>query len=77
VADVRTAMKAGERERASALRMIGDALQKEAKLGGVTAWSYGQVWVPNNHVGAAEGTGDSRERSLAYLQFMSGGFAEK
>ncbi len=32
-ADVRTAMKAGERERAGALRMIVDALQKEAKLG--------------------------------------------
>jgi uncharacterized protein YqeY len=32
-ADVRTAMKARERERASALRMIVDALQKEAKLG--------------------------------------------
>jgi uncharacterized protein len=31
--DVRTAMKAGERERASALRMIVDALQKDAKLG--------------------------------------------
>ena len=32
-ADVRTAMKAGERERAAALRMIVDALQQEAKLG--------------------------------------------
>ncbi len=32
-ADVRTAMKAGERERAAALRMIVDALQKDAKLG--------------------------------------------
>jgi len=32
-ADVVTAMKAGERERASALRMIVDALQKDAKLG--------------------------------------------
>ncbi|HEX7244296.1 MAG TPA: GatB/YqeY domain-containing protein [Solirubrobacterales bacterium] len=32
-ADVRTAMKAGDRERAGALRMIVDALQKEAKLG--------------------------------------------
>jgi uncharacterized protein len=31
--DVRTAMKAGERERASALRMVVDALQKDAKLG--------------------------------------------
>jgi uncharacterized protein YqeY len=32
-ADVRTAMKAGERERANALRMIVDSLQKDAKLG--------------------------------------------
>jgi uncharacterized protein len=32
-ADVRTAMKAGEKERAGALRMIVDALQKDAKLG--------------------------------------------
>jgi uncharacterized protein len=31
--DVRTAMKAGERERASALRMIVDSLQQDAKLG--------------------------------------------
>ena len=32
-ADVRPAMKAGERERAAALRMIVDALQQDAKLG--------------------------------------------
>lgn len=32
-ADVRTAMKAGDRERAAALRMIVDSLQKDAKLG--------------------------------------------
>ena len=32
-ADVRTAMKAGDRERAGALRLIVDSLQKEAKLG--------------------------------------------
>jgi uncharacterized protein YqeY len=31
--DARAAMKAGERERASALRMIVDALQQDAKLG--------------------------------------------
>ena len=31
--DVRTAMKAGERERVSALRMVVDALQQNAKLG--------------------------------------------
>ena len=32
-ADARAAMKAGERERASALRMIVDSLQQDAKLG--------------------------------------------
>ena len=32
-ADVRTAMKAGERERVTALRLIVDALQQDAKLG--------------------------------------------
>jgi uncharacterized protein len=32
-ADVRTAMKAGDRERAAALRMVVDSLQKDAKLG--------------------------------------------
>ncbi len=32
-ADVRTAMKAGERERTSALRLIVDSLQQDAKLG--------------------------------------------
>ncbi len=32
-ADVRAAMKAGDRERAGALRLIVDSLQKDAKLG--------------------------------------------
>ena len=33
-AEIRTAMKAGERERVSALRLIADALQKDTKAGG-------------------------------------------
>jgi uncharacterized protein len=33
-ADTREAMKAGERERVSALRLVADALQKDAKEGG-------------------------------------------
>jgi len=32
-ADVRAAMKAGDRERVSALRLIVDSLQQDAKLG--------------------------------------------
>jgi uncharacterized protein len=31
--DVRSAMKSGERQRAAALRMVVDALQKDAKMG--------------------------------------------
>ena len=33
-ADTRTAMKAGERDRVGALRMLADALQKDLKAGG-------------------------------------------
>ena len=33
-ADTRTAMKAGERDRVGALRMVADALQKDVKEGG-------------------------------------------
>jgi uncharacterized protein len=33
-ADTRTAMKAGERDRVAALRLVADALQKDAKEGG-------------------------------------------
>ena len=33
-ADTRVAMKAGERDRVSALRLVADALQKDAKEGG-------------------------------------------
>jgi uncharacterized protein len=33
-ADVRTAMKAGERDRVGALRLVADALQKDLKEGG-------------------------------------------
>ncbi len=33
-ADTRTALKAGERDRVTALRMVADALQKDAKEGG-------------------------------------------
>jgi len=32
--DTRTAMKAGDRERVAALRLVADALQKDAKAGG-------------------------------------------
>jgi hypothetical protein len=32
--DTRTAMKAGERDRVAALRLVADALQKDAKAGG-------------------------------------------
>lgn len=51
-------------------------LEKAAKLGGVTAYSFGEVWVPDNHVETDAGLQDSRDLSLCYLDFLAGGFAD-
>lgn len=50
-------------------------LEKSALVGGVTAHSFGEVWVPNNHVAKAAGLKDSREEALSHLEFLAGGFA--
>lgn len=51
-------------------------LEKASKLGGVSALSGGEIWVPNNHVMKAQGMSDSREAAKKYLDFMAGGFAD-
>ena len=48
-------------------------VEKASWLGGVTAISYGQVWVPGNHLA---GGADRREDALAYLAFLGGGFGD-
>jgi 3-oxosteroid 1-dehydrogenase len=51
-------------------------LEKAPKLGGVCAYSGGEVFVPANHLMGAAGIEDSRERGLAYLRFLAGGYAD-
>ena len=51
-------------------------LEKAPKLGGVCAYSGGEVFVPNNHLQEGAGIRDSREEGLRYLQFLAGGYAD-
>lgn len=51
-------------------------VEKASKLGGVCAYSGGEVFVPGNHKMAAEGAPDSDEAAWAYLSFLAGGYAD-
>ncbi len=54
-------------------------VDKAALLGGVTAYSYGQVWVPDNHMDAnshATDAGVDTADAFAYLEFLGGGFGD-
>ena len=59
--------------RAADLGLEALVVEKARELGGVTAYSYGQVWVPGNHLGGRE---DGRDAALAYLEFLGGGFGD-
>jgi succinate dehydrogenase/fumarate reductase flavoprotein subunit len=47
--------------------------EKDSLVGGTTAWSGGQVWIPNNHHMAEHGIADSRERAVTYIMSLSHG----
>lgn len=49
-------------------------VEKASRLGGVSGYSGGEVFVPNNHLQAAAGISDSREAGLAYLKFLGAGY---
>jgi 3-oxosteroid 1-dehydrogenase len=51
-------------------------LEKAPKLGGVSAYSGGEVFVPANHLQEKEGLADSPEEGTKYLQFLAGGYAD-
>lgn len=51
-------------------------LEKARKLGGVCGYSGGEVFLPNNHLQAAAGISDSRERGLEYLKFLGAGYED-
>lgn len=43
------------------------AIEKSKWLGGTSAMSGSGVWIPANHIAAAEGISDSKEEALSYL----------
>ena len=45
--------------------------EKADLLGGTSAWSGGQVWVPNNRHMPEVGVADSRERAIEYIMSLS------
>jgi 3-oxosteroid 1-dehydrogenase len=45
--------------------------EKADLVGGTTAWSGGQVWIPNNPHMAEVGVMDSREKSIEYIMSLS------
>jgi 3-oxosteroid 1-dehydrogenase len=51
-------------------------LEKAPKLGGVSAYSGGEVFLPDNHLLHAAGLSDSRAQGLAYLRFLAAGYAD-
>jgi 3-oxosteroid 1-dehydrogenase len=50
-------------------------LEKGAKVGGGTSYSYGGLWIGNNPIARAEGYSDSREEVLSYLTYLAAGYA--
>lgn len=51
-------------------------VEKGEKLGGTSAWSGGQIWIPCNPHQKAYGKEDSREKALTYLASMSNGLID-
>lgn len=51
-------------------------LERAEQVGGVTALSMGEVWIPGNHLAAALGLEDSPENGMRYINNLSMGFSE-
>jgi 3-oxosteroid 1-dehydrogenase len=52
-------------------------VEKSNKLGGVCAYSGGELFVPGNHKMAQEGAPDDLSKGKAYLDFLAGGYADE
>ena len=48
-------------------------IEKAPQLGGISAHSYGLIWVGCNHLARDAGIEDSREEVIAYMRFIGGG----
>lgn len=51
--------------------------EKAETVGGTSAWSGGQIWIPNNPHELAAGREDSREKALTYLMALSHGMIDR
>jgi succinate dehydrogenase/fumarate reductase flavoprotein subunit len=51
--------------------------EKNARVGGTSAWSGGHVWIPAHHHMADYGAQDSVEDGVAYLMSLSGGLLDE
>jgi 3-oxosteroid 1-dehydrogenase len=51
-------------------------LERSDQVGGVTAYSMGEVWIPGNHHAAALGIKDSPESGYRYVKRLSMGYGE-
>ena len=50
--------------------------EKATTVGGTSAWSGGQIWIPNNPHQRALGHPDSREEALTYIMALSHGMID-
>ncbi len=51
-------------------------LERSDQVGGVTAYSMGEVWVPGNHLAAEQGLEDSIEAGMRYIKNLDMGYSE-
>src|ERR1700730_6025740 len=51
--------------------------EKAETVGGTSAWSGGQIWIPNDPHEVASGKADSREEALTYLMSLSHGMIDE
>ena len=66
-----TAAIAAHEHGASAL-----VLESTDQVGGVTAYSMGELWIPGNHLAAALGISDSADSGFRYIKSLSIGYGE-
>ncbi|MBW1902454.1 MAG: FAD-binding protein [Deltaproteobacteria bacterium] len=52
-------------------------LEKAPKLGGVSAYSAGQLFLPNNHKMKEAGLVDSDEDAMKYFEFLGNGYGDR
>src|SRR5688572_28170658 len=51
-------------------------LEKSDQVGGVTAYSMGEVWVPGNHLAQELGIEDSPESGFRYVKQLGAGYTD-